>query len=44
MSGKENISTYGREVRGGRREFHAEELHNVYSSPNKIVSKSSLRF
>jgi hypothetical protein len=39
MSGKENISTYGREVKVGKIEFHAEELHNVYSSPDKDVSK-----
>jgi hypothetical protein len=44
MSYKENISTYAREVKERRRKFNDEELCNVYSSPNKDVSKSSLGF
>jgi hypothetical protein len=31
------------EMKGGWRKFHDEELHNLYSSPNKIIMIKSRR-
>jgi hypothetical protein len=39
-----NIWTEENEVRGNWRKQHNEELHNLYSSPNKMIKSRRMRW
>jgi hypothetical protein len=40
---EENIWTDERRSDGGKRKLHSEELHNLYSSPNRTIKSTRIR-